>query len=73
MRFHLKSRVRPDAEGRLAVHILPGQESYRIRSLAQADAWAVIPAEADFSPAGTMVDVYGMSHLEIATAWGNAV
>ncbi|BAP89056.1 molybdenum cofactor synthesis domain protein [Burkholderiales bacterium GJ-E10] len=73
LRFHLKSRVRPDAEDRVAVHILSGQESYRIRSIAQADAWTVIAAETDFLPAGAMVDVYGMSHLETSTAWGNAV
>lgn len=72
LRFHLKSRVGRDAEGRLAVDILPGQESYRIGSLARADAWAVIPAETDFSPPGTLVDVYGMSHLENPIAWGNA-
>ncbi len=68
LRFHLKSRVRPDGGGRLAVDILPGQESYRIRSLAQADAWTVVPAEVDCSPAGTLVDVYGMSHLEDSIA-----
>ena len=64
LRFHLKSRVALDPQGCLAARVLPGQESYRIRSLAEANAWVVVPAEADVLAAGTLVDVYGPGHLE---------
>ncbi|KRE89206.1 molybdopterin biosynthesis protein [Frateuria sp. Soil773] len=64
LRFHLKARVALDAQGRLAVAVLPGQESYRIRPLAEANAWAVVPVEATELPAGTLVDVCGLGHLE---------
>jgi molybdopterin molybdotransferase len=64
LRFHLKSRLRIDGEGRLAIEVLDGQESYRIRPLADANAWAVVPADVDALAAGHLVDVYGPSHLE---------
>lgn len=63
LRFHLKARVAMDAQGGLSVQVLEGQESYRIRSLAAANAWAVIPAGADALPAGSLVDVCGLGHL----------
>ncbi len=64
LRFHLKSRVAMDADGRLAATILPGQQSYRIRPLADANAWVVVPAATTQYAAGTRVDVYGLGHLE---------
>jgi molybdopterin molybdotransferase len=64
LRFHLKSRLRIDAQGRLAVEVLDGQESYRIRPLAEANAWSVVPAEIDALLPGAYVDVYGPGHLE---------
>jgi molybdopterin molybdotransferase len=64
LRFHLKTRLHIDAEGRLGAEILGGQESYRIRPLADANAWAIVPAEIDALPKGALVDVYGPSHLE---------
>ena len=63
LRFHLKARVAMDAQGGLTAQVLEGQESYRIRSLAQANAWAVIPLEASLLPAGSLIEVYGPSHL----------
>ena len=63
LRFHLKARVAMDAQGGLTAQVLEGQESYRIRSLAQANAWAVIPLEASLLPAGSLIEVYGLSHL----------
>jgi molybdopterin molybdotransferase len=69
LRFHLKSRIGMDAQGRVAAHVLPGQESYRIRPLADADAWVVVPVDAMELPAGTLVDIYGLSHLE-SPPWG---
>jgi molybdopterin molybdotransferase len=64
LRFHLKSRLRVDAQGRLAVEVLDGQESYRIRPLSDAHAWSIVPADMDALPAGALVDVYGPGHLE---------
>ena len=64
LRFHLKSRLHIDAQGRLAVEVLEGQESYRIRPLSDANAWAVVPANVDALPVGALVDVYGVGHGE---------
>ncbi|GLQ51145.1 gephyrin-like molybdotransferase Glp [Dyella flava] len=64
LRFHLKSRLRIDAQGRLAVEVLDGQESYRIRPLSDANAWSIVPADVDALSAGAYVDVYGPGHLE---------
>jgi molybdopterin molybdotransferase len=64
LRFHLKARVALDAQGHLSVQVLEGQESYRIRPLAEANAWAVVPVEATELPAGTLVEVRGLGHLE---------
>ena len=64
LRFHLKTRLLIDAQGRLAAEVQGGQESYRIRPLADANAWAVIPVDIDALPAGALVDVYGPGHLE---------
>ncbi|TAL74983.1 MAG: molybdopterin molybdenumtransferase MoeA [Rhodanobacter sp.] len=63
LRFHLKARVAMDPQGRLGAWVLDGQESYRIRSLAAANAWVVIPAEVNALCAGDLVDVYGPGHL----------
>lgn len=71
LRFHLKSRIEADAQGRLAARVLPGQESYRIRPLADADAWMVVPLDATELPAGSPVDIYGLSHLE-SPSWGGS-
>jgi molybdopterin molybdotransferase len=64
LRFHLKTRVALDEQGRLVARVLAGQESYRIRPLAEANAWVVVPVEATELPAGTLVDVCGLGHLE---------
>ncbi|WP_184655128.1 molybdopterin molybdotransferase MoeA [Oleiagrimonas soli] len=64
LRFHLKARLGADARGQLSVHILDGQESYRIRPLAAANCWVVIPAGHEQIHAGTPVAVYGPGHLE---------
>ena len=64
LRFHLKARVALDAQGRLVARVLAGQESYRIRPLAEANAWVVVPLEAQALPARTLVEVCGLGHLE---------
>jgi molybdopterin molybdotransferase len=64
LRFHLKADVTLDAQGRLVARVLAGQESYRIRPLAEANAWVVVPLDATELPAGTLVEVCGLGHLE---------
>ncbi|RDS80761.1 molybdopterin molybdenumtransferase MoeA [Dyella monticola] len=72
LRFHLKSRLHVDTHGQLAVQVLEGQESYRIRPLADANAWAIVPADVEALPAGALVDVYSLGHLEGALPCGGA-
>jgi molybdopterin molybdotransferase len=64
LRMHLKARVVVDARGTLGVDLLGGQESFRIRPLLDANAWAVVPAEADALDAGAAVEVVGLGHLQ---------
>jgi len=62
LRYHLKARVLRNADGALAVEVLDGQESYKIKPLAEANAWVVVEAGPETLEAGTPVDVYGMGH-----------
>lgn len=66
LRYHLKSCLHADADGRLSLRVLPGQASYRIRPLAEANAWAVIDGAAGEQAPGTPVDVYASGHLDPA-------
>jgi len=52
LRFFAKAYAETDAAGRRCVHILPGQESFRIAPLLQANCWAIVPEGADEIPAG---------------------
>lgn len=58
LRGFLKAHVAHDADGVLRVRVLAGQESFRIASLLQANAWATLAPEAGELPAGTRVEVY---------------
>lgn len=63
LRFHLKARTRLDADGRLGVEVLSGQESFRLAPLLTANAWAVVdPAHAE-TPAGERIAVFSPCHL----------
>jgi molybdopterin molybdotransferase len=53
-----KARIAIDAEGRLVVRLLKGQESFKTAPLLAANAWAVLPEAAESIPAGTPVSVY---------------
>lgn len=64
LRMHLKARVRLDADARAVVDILGGQESFRIRPLLDANAWAVVDADVDALAAGACVRVASLGHLE---------
>ncbi|MBB5016431.1 molybdopterin molybdotransferase MoeA [Rehaibacterium terrae] len=59
-RLFQKAALRIDRDGRAGVTLLPGQESFRIRPLLDANAWAVLPEDADLLPAGTPVEVFGL-------------
>jgi molybdopterin molybdotransferase len=64
LRMHLKARVALDGFGRACVEVLGGQESFRIRPLRDANAWAVVPADVDSLEAGHFVEVASRGHLE---------
>ncbi|MBK9495782.1 MAG: molybdopterin molybdotransferase MoeA [Xanthomonadales bacterium] len=57
-----KACVRIAEDGRIGVELLRGQESFKVRPLAEANAWAALPAEAEVLPAGTHIDVHGLEH-----------
>lgn len=60
LRFMQKARVVLDAQARLQVQVLPGQESFRILPMLDANAWAVLVEDVEQLPAGTPVQVYGL-------------
>lgn len=53
-----KAALALDADGRLQVRLLKGQESFKTAPLLAACAWAVLPEDAAELPAGTPVPVY---------------
>jgi molybdopterin molybdotransferase len=65
LRFHARARVELDAQGQLSARILAGQESFRLMSTLQANAWVVLEADdAGIARAGTPVQVSGWGHGE---------
>lgn len=62
-RFFLKGRLSLDGDGCLGAGILPGQESFRIRPLLDANAWIVIPADAGVLEARSVVEAWPPGHL----------
>lgn len=60
--YYQKACLAFDGDGRAGVRLLSGQESFKLHSLAQAQGWAVLPAEAESLPAGTLVDFHGSAH-----------
>lgn len=68
-RHHLKARVELDGSARCVVSALPGQESFRILPLVQANAWLVLPEQAAYQ-AGDRVPVYGLGHEQALIGTG---
>ncbi|MCL6710997.1 molybdopterin molybdotransferase MoeA [Pseudomonas sp. R2.Fl] len=71
LRTHLHAMLESDGEGRLAVHPLPRQESFRLAPFLSSQAWLVLPETGDGSTVmepGQVVDVYPPGHLE-PLAW----
>lgn len=64
LRFHARARVEVDAQGRLSARVLAGQESFRLMSMLQANAWVVLEGEGGLAPAGTPVRVQGWGHQD---------
>ena len=56
LRRFFKARLRYSESSGLGLELLEGQESYRIGSLLQANAWAVVDEDANELPAGALVD-----------------
>jgi molybdopterin molybdotransferase len=71
LKFFLKARVAMDDRAKLKVDVMPGQESFRIKSLLAANAWAVLDAEDDTLPAGTLVPVFGLDGRGIVLTNGD--
>lgn len=63
-RFHGCARVGCDAQGRLQVRLLPGQQSFRLMSLVAANAWAALPEDCIDADEGSAVMVYGWGHCD---------
>ncbi len=55
----LKAKVQVD-EGRARVSLLAGQESFRIRPLLEANAWAILDEDGDHCEQDQLVDVVGL-------------
>lgn len=53
-----KAVLRPDADGRLQVELLKGQESFKTAPLLKANAWVLLPEDAELLPAGTLVSIH---------------
>lgn len=65
-----KAALELSATGQLAVSLLVGQESFKTRPLLAATAWAALPEDAGFIPAGTLVQVFPLGH-ELGNFFGN--
>ena len=63
-RYFLKARLLLNVDGQVQARILPGQESFRIRPLLEANAWVVMPGDAEARAAGAMVEAWLPGHLE---------
>lgn len=64
LRFHARAWVGRNDAGGLEVTILPGQESFRLLPMLQANAWAVIPEGRPGATRGERVEVYGLGHRQ---------
>lgn len=64
LRMHARARVELDAAGQLSVRVLSGQESFRLKTMLKANAWAVLEGEGDLAVAGSRVRVQGWGHRD---------
>lgn len=74
LQYLMKARVALDDGARLNVEVMSGQESFRIKPLLAANAWAVLDTEADTLPVGTLIPVFGLDGRGVVLTSGvNAV
>ena len=59
LRCFYKARL-DHCDGQLALHLLQGQESFKVQPLLCANCWAVIPESCTSVTANTQLDVYGL-------------
>jgi len=64
LRFHARARVELEADGRLSVRVLSGQESFRLKTMLRANAWAVLDGDSALAEAGSLARVQGWGHLQ---------
>jgi molybdopterin molybdotransferase len=55
--FFGKASARADDDGRLRVTLLPGQESFKIKPLTQANCWAVVPEGPEVVEPGDVIRI----------------
>jgi len=55
--FFGKARASVDADGRLRVHLLPGQESFKIQPLTESNCWAIVPEGPEVVEPGDLVRI----------------
>jgi len=70
LQFFLKARVALNDGAKLHVEVMAGQESFRIKPLLHANAWAVLDAHAETLPAGTLVPAFGLDGRGIVLTRG---
>lgn len=61
-RLHQKAIVSLNGSGQLAVALMAGQESFKIKPLLSANAWAILPEPGFDLPEGAMIDVVPLDH-----------
>ena len=54
----IKSRINTTKNGKIQVKLLPGQESFRIKSFANSNAWAILPHGKSNFKKGQIVDCF---------------
>ena len=59
MTFFAKAHLATNGAGQLEVRILPGQESFKIKPLMEADCWAIVAGDLEVLEPGTPVAVAG--------------
>lgn len=58
LRYFLKAKITSESSGELKLDILPGQESFKMTPLLQANCWAVLNEGREQYKAGDIVEVY---------------
>ncbi|MFQ5636360.1 MAG: gephyrin-like molybdotransferase Glp [Gammaproteobacteria bacterium] len=57
LRFFGKAYAEVDTDGRLRVHLLHGQESFRIQPLTESNCWVIVPEGPEIVSSGDLVRV----------------